>query len=172
MQPIERRGGSSPTAIVVFALLGVALVLAAFVVANVSISGSSDSPCGSIMGDRADWVTESSCGIAHRGQLVVVVGLGAAGVVAGLSALRVGYRRTGERSFVGFLLGVWLIGVIGSAALAWRAATYVEPVLKRGWVAVRDLSLYATVGLGLACVVAVAIAAVRPRPVPNPSDIA
>lgn len=164
MQPIEHSGGSSRTAIVVFALLGLALMLAAFVVANVSISGSSDSPCGSIVDDRADWVTDSSCGIAHRGQLVVVAGLGAAGVVAGLSAHRVGYRHNGERSFVGFLLGMWLLGVIGSAALVWRAATYEEPVLKRGWVAVRDLSFYATIGVGLACFAAVASVAVRNRP--------
>lgn len=163
MQASERRSTFSSRTALVFGLIGVVLVFAAFVVARVSISGSSDSPCGSIMDDRADWVTESSCGIAHRGQLVVVVALGTAGAVAGLSALRVGFRHSGERRFIGFLLCAWLLGAIGTAALAWRAATYDEPVLKRGWVAVRDVSGYATIGLGLATVVAAAAIALQSR---------
>lgn len=143
--------------VLVLRVVSAVCLVAAFVVTNLSISGSSDSPCGSILDDRADWVTDSSCGIAHRGQLAVVIALGACGVGGIVVSGRIA-AGAAARS-VRLLTVPLLVGVIATAALVWRAATYEEPVLKRGWVAVRDLVAFSSVGVGFAVLVtAMAIA--------------
>ena len=141
---------ASRTSVIVLGLTSVGLLVAALVVATISISGSSDSPCGSILDERAVWATESACGIAHRGTLLVVACLAACGAGGLFVVSRVASGRSTGRGALVVLATAVVLGSIATAALVWRAATYAEPVLKRGWVAVRNLVAYSTLGLGLA----------------------
>lgn len=61
---------------------GAALIGGGLILSNLSITGSYNSPCESILSSNAVWATESSCGIAHLGTLVIVIALLVTGIGA------------------------------------------------------------------------------------------
>ena len=154
-----RDGVPRPSAKFAVTVCGAALIVGGIILTNLSITGSYDSPCESILSSNAVWATESSCGIAHTGTLAIVIALLGTGI--GLILLgRLSSRGQALLRVAGWLATVVAgIGVVATGLLALRVATYDEPVLRRGWTAVRDASAVATVGL---CVAAVVVAACHP----------
>lgn len=145
---------------------GAALIVGGIAVSSRSITGSYDSSCGSIFSSNAVWATESSCGIAHIGTLAIVIALMATGIGLIFAAQLNSRGHTSLKVAERLVAAVAVLGVVATALLALRVATYHEPVLRRGWTAVRDVSAVATVGL---CLVAIFIAAYRRSPSRHPT---
>ena len=131
---------------------GAALIVGGIALSSRSITGSYDTPCESIVSSNAVWATESSCGIAHIGTLAIVTALVATGSGLIFAAWLTSRRHTSLKVAGRLTATVAVLGVVATALLVLRVATYHEPVLRRGWTAVRDLSAVATVGLGLVAV--------------------
>jgi hypothetical protein len=136
-------------AIMSCALASLGLVAWAIVLTNLSITGSSDSPCESILWEHAVWSRVSSCGIAHLGTLGIVLGLGATGLAVALIAALAAAGKTSPKWAILFTSVATVAGVLVTLALVLRVATYDEPVLRRGWAAVRNASALATAFLAV-----------------------
>ena len=133
------------------------LIATSVAVAVSSISGTGDTPCGAILAPNFGWSTESTCGITHLGTLPVVGGL----LLTGCALLVVAsFAFTGRSSLRPAL---WLLAVmtvaatVASGLLAWRTSTWPEPVLRKGWVSVRNLTGYVAFGLLVLTVIARAL---------------
>ena len=160
----DLRGGTpKPSVTMVVLVCGAALTVGGIALSRRSITGSYDSPCGSILAANTVWATESSCGIAHIGTLAIVIALTATGSGLISAALLSSRRHTSLRVAGLLTAAVAVLGVVATVFLALRVATYHEPVLRRGWTAVRDVSAVATIGL---CLVAglLALAIAHPPP--------
>lgn len=135
---------------------GITLLAGSAILANMSITGSYDDSCGSILDSTAVWASRSSCGIAHRGTLAIVLVLVCTGIA--LLAIRsLGSAGTSRpRTAVRVLTAATSLTAGATALVALHVASYEEPVLRRGWAAVRNTAGFASLGLGLITAMVVA----------------
>ena len=125
---------------------------AAILLSLVSVSGSTDTPCGPLLDRNAAWSTDNACGITYTGTAVVVAVLVALAVTLAVLGLRTASRPTAAAAV---LSSVAIVGFVAFLLVAWRASAHPEPVLGRGWRSVRDTAGWTTLGITLAAGIAV-----------------
>lgn len=114
---------------------------------GLSISATPDTPCGSILAPNFGWSMSSQCGVVHVGTAVasgLLFVVGPALLVASHRALIISQAMAA-------------IAVVAVVALSWRASTYDEPVVRRGWDSLRTLSL-TVAGASIAAAVLILLA--------------
>jgi hypothetical protein len=136
----------------------VTMLIAAITLANVSIGGTSDTPCGSILSPSFSWYPRSQCGLVYRGTLAVVVTLALLGCALLVLRARVVRRTFSLRVASLVTVVVVSVGVGSVGVLAWCASVWPEPVLRRGWIAVRNLAGLTTLGIAIVGSVVAAVA--------------
>ena len=127
--------------------VGVVVMLAAAGLSVVSISGTGDTPCGSILEPNFGWETYTQCGLVHVGTAVMCALLG----IVGLALLLIARAaRGGGGAVAATVVGCASVaGAIATAVLTWRTSTWDEPVLRRGWTSLRDVAATLTLALSL-----------------------
>jgi hypothetical protein len=128
---LHHQGIAAWAALILFACAGGLCV--------VSISGTGDTPCGSLIAPNFGWHLDNQCGLVHWGTLVIVLTMAVGGLLVVVSTLATEPMAGRQRASVilGVLAGVALVAVV---VLTWRVATYPEPVLRRGWTSLRNVT--------------------------------
>lgn len=142
MDDLTRRH-PKPNRLVVMAL--VTLTFAALLT-FVSVGGTGDTPCGPLLDRNFGWASFNQCGITYSGTTGVIVLLVAVAVALGVMAR----TAPGDEARARAVLVLAAAVVAGAwAAFTWTASVYPEPVVRRGWVTVRNLTGLTTLYLAV-----------------------
>lgn len=127
----------------------ISLVLCGFALTAISIGGTGDTPCGSLIdpsfgNDLFD--DERLCGMMHTGTLAIVVTLVVGGGSLAIAAALAARGRAVPGWSARVAVATAVVMATGWAVLAWRTSDWDE-FHTRGWSPVRDLAGYASIGL-------------------------
>jgi hypothetical protein len=131
-------------------MLAAAFMIAGLVMTSLSISSTPDTPCGSIRDSNFEWSIHSQCGVGYVGTVVLFAVI----VVTACELLGLAWLVRSGRSSV--RVAYWLLAFVAAVAtvcfvaLVVRVSTWHEPVVRRGWVGVRNLTAWTTIGLSVA----------------------
>jgi hypothetical protein len=138
------------------------LVVAGLALSVISIGGTGDTPCGSLVDPSFDdpFNSVNLCGTVHMGTLVIVVGLVLGGCLLVVLAVLSARGRIGVWCGAWALTGMAVTSAIGWGWLAWRVSGWHDDFHRRGWTPVRNLTGFVAVAFAVALPVVMAVLAV------------